>query len=284
MLELRDVLKNPRSATVDGSASQPSESPAVGRRMGRALQLLATVYAVVMLVVTLNVYTRNEQHPGLALFFVACTASFYIICYNALSFETALKRWLEQHYPALRQFSLAAAVVLATVPVGILYVLQPKAALKPNPAPSAKLQVATATLPTATTPPATIPTATTRVPATDVTNAGRISVLTDVRYWSSPSSTTVAIAVDENVQYEINRLAGPDRIYLDLRGSKLDGGLWGRKFPVNDSRLRAIRVAEHEGHVTRVTLETHHFSEYSVTPEPQSHRLLIELRSLPGQS
>ncbi len=279
MMELRDFLKDPHPTVADRSGSKRSEGPASGGRLGRVFQLLAMVYAVAMLVITVDVYTRNEQHPGWALFFIACTASFYIICYNALSIEKALKLWLEQHYPALRQLSIVAAVVLATVPVGIPYLLRSRAAWKPNSVPAAKLPLATTSNPRVT--PAIEPA---KVPATAVANPEHISVLTDVRYWSGPSATTVAIDVDENVHYEINRLAGPDRIYLDLRSSRLDSGLWGRKFPVNDARLRAIRVAEHEGPVTRVTLETQHFSDYSVIPEPHSHRLLIELRNPPGQS
>lgn len=242
--------------------------------MSRVLQLLSTVYAVAMLVITVGVYTRNEQHPGLALFFVSCLASFYIICYNALSIEETFKLWLERHYPSMRQLSLAVAVVLATVPIGVLYVMQPKNAVSPTSVQAAKESLVTAS------PAATAA----KDQAGESGGAEVIAVLTDIRHWSGPAATTVAIDVDEKVQYEVHRLSSPHRIYLDLRGSKLDRALWGRRFVMKDPRLRAIRVAEHEEHFTRVTLETDSFCDYTVTPQPNAHGLLIELRNWPGQS
>jgi AMIN domain-containing protein len=277
MAEVRDFPTEAHCATVDYRRPKLGKDPRAGGRVNRVFQLLTSVYAVAMLVITLRVYTRGQQHPGFALFFVACTASFYIICYNALSIEADFKLWLELHYPALRQFSIGVAIVLATAPVGILYLVKPVDAAKPTPPQTAKALVAASS-------PAGGPTV---VQAANVGNSGHvilassngIVVLKDIRYSSGPSSTTVAIDVDENVHYQINRLTEPYRIYLDLPGSKLDRALSGRKFQVNDSLLRAIRVAEHQGAVTRIALETHHFSDYRVTPEPNSHRLLIELRN-----
>lgn len=242
--------------------------------MRRIFQLFASIYAVAMLVITVRAYARAEQPPGLGLFFVACTASFYIICYSVLSIEGAFKRWLEQHYPAFRNFSFALAAVLASIPVGLLYLLQPVSAAKPGPSPTTSLPVATAALPTV---------AQEIRPQNDGVST-HPTVLTNIRYWSSPTSTTVAIDLDEPVQYEMHRLAAPDRIYLDLRTTQLAPPLSGRRFRVQDARLRTIRVAEHEAHRTRITLETNRLCDFSVTPRPNSHGFLIELRIPPDES
>ncbi len=264
MAELKEFPKGARYATTLGTDSKLTRVPA-NYRTGRLFQFVATVYAVTMLAVTVGYYTRSDEHPGVVLFFVACLASFFIICYNALSIETLFPTRLERHYPALRQVAIAAAVVLAASPMAIFYVRQARRVLASSSSQSATRTPAAVTAPVAAGPK-------------------RVGVLRDIRYLSGPNSTTVAIELDEKVQYEINRLTAPDRIYLDLRGSKLDPRLAEKKFQIRDSLLRAIRVAEHEGNVTRVTLETYHFSEYSLIPVPNSHRLLIELHGAPGQN
>jgi AMIN domain-containing protein len=44
--------------------------------------------------------------------------------------------------------------------------------------------------------------------------------VTGIRHWAAVDSNTVLIEVEDQVQYEAHRLAGPDRIYLDLRNTK----------------------------------------------------------------
>ncbi len=272
MAELREFPKEARYATTLGTNSKLTRAPA-GDRGSRVFPFLATVYAVTMLVITVGYYTRSDEHPGVVLFFVACLASFFIICYNALSIETLFQTRLERHYPAFRQFSIAVAVVLAASPMAIFYLRQARHVAAPGSSQNVT-----------TTPGAMSTTVAAPKVAALAASSGRVGVLRDIRYLSGPNSTTVAIELDEKVQYEINRLTAPDRIYLDLRGSKLDPRLAGKKFQIRDSLLRTIRVAEHEGNVTRVTLETHRFLEYSLIPVPNSHRLLIELRVAAGQS
>ncbi len=256
--------------------TQKLKAPATeSARMRRVFQLLSSLYAVAMLVITVRAYVRAEEPPGLAVFFVACTACFYIICYHALSVEGTFKQWLEQHYPAFRRLSIALAVVLASIPVGVLYLMQPRAAAKPAPSPAATLPVAAASLPEIRQEPRA-------QRAADGSSAP--AVLRGIRYRSGPASTTVTIDLDEAVQYEMHRLPAPDRIYLDLGATQLAPPLSGQRFQVHDALLRTIRVAEHEAHRTRITLETNHLCDYSITPIPHSHGLLIELHNTPGES
>jgi hypothetical protein len=273
MLGQEDLRTNPNLVARNTREVKLLENLRPGGRMSHVFQLLATAYAVGMLVVSVHVYTTHKEHPGMALFFVACTASFYIICYNALVFEDTFRLWLEQHHPALRNFSFAAAMVLTAIPAGILF-LMPRVDL------SNSSSSRTAKVLAETSNPANAP----GIQAPNPGPTSQIRVLKDIRYWAGATSTTVSIDLDDDIRYEINRLTGPDRIYLDMPGSKLDPALAGRRIQVENSLLRAIRVAEHEAHWTRVTLETKSFCAYSVTPIPNSHRLLIELWNWPGQS
>jgi hypothetical protein len=263
VLEISEWPKKTTSAnTVNREANQ---SKLTG--VGLVFQLLATVYAVIALVITLRSYFSTQQHPGFTWLFIVCSASFYIVVYNALSVEQAIKLWFYSHYPAFHGLSIVVAVVLAALPFGALHLVRLDTA---NPSPS----MAVAAPSPFVSPIAVSPVYSRERPAEAV---HPIRVLSDVQYQSGLSTTTVTIVVDENVEYEINRLTNPDRIYLDFRGSKIDGPLLKHGFQVTDPILRAIRIAEHKGNVSRVTLETNRFCDYLLTTIANSHKLQIEL-------
>ena len=243
--------------------------------IGVIFQLLVTAYAVFVLVITLRRYTNTKGYVGLTSFFIGCTAIFYIVFYNALSIEQAFKRWIDRHYPTLRWLSIVLALVLATVPIGTLYLMPSEGAKLSRSAP-VQSTPAIAPTPTATVPK--IEAVKVAAPETVSEMPASILVLRDVRYQSGASSTRVTVDIDGRVQYEINRLANPDRIYLDFRRVKLDRGLWSKRFQVTDSALRAIRIAEHEGNVTRLTLETKHFCDYFLSTVGEFHKLQLELK------
>jgi len=45
--------------------------------------------------------------------------------------------------------------------------------------------------------------------------------VTGIRHWTSADSSTVVLDLEDQVQYEAHRLAGPDRIYFDLHDTQL---------------------------------------------------------------
>ena len=99
-----------------------------------------------------------------------------------------------------------------------------------------------------------------------------------IRHWSSADSSTVAIDLQEQVQYEAHRLSNPERIYFDLRDTTLAGGIPGN-MEVGDALLSRIRVAQPTADLTRVVLETKNNPNFSVKLENNPYRLLIEIRS-----
>jgi N-acetylmuramoyl-L-alanine amidase len=68
--------------------------------------------------------------------------------------------------------------------------------------------------------------------------------ITGVRHWSTPDYTRVAIDIEQEVKFESQRIAKPDRIFFDLHGTKLASTLVGKTFDVDDGFLKKIRVAE----------------------------------------
>ena len=109
----------------------------------------------------------------------------------------------------------------------------------------------------------------------------KLSVLpqvTGIRHWSSAASSTVAIDLKDQVQYEAHRLSKPERIYFDLHDTALAPGLFGKTIEVGDALLARIRIAQPMPGVTRVVLETKGSSNFSVSLESNPYRLLVEVR------
>ncbi len=104
--------------------------------------------------------------------------------------------------------------------------------------------------------------------------------VTGIRHWSDADSSTVVIDLQDQVSYEEHRLAQPDRIYFDLRGTVLARELTGKTIEVGDELLSRIRVAQPSTGITRVVLETKGTSNFSVNFEPNPARLVVEIRSL----
>jgi N-acetylmuramoyl-L-alanine amidase/putative methionine-R-sulfoxide reductase with GAF domain len=104
--------------------------------------------------------------------------------------------------------------------------------------------------------------------------------VTGIRHWSSADSSTVVLDLQDQVQYEAHRLAGPDRIYFDLRDTQLAPDLVGKSIEVGDTFVSRIRTAQPVAGVTRVVLQIKADSTFSVSLEPNPYRLVVEVRKV----
>jgi N-acetylmuramoyl-L-alanine amidase len=118
-------------------------------------------------------------------------------------------------------------------------------------------------------------------PAESVTAASdRRSALprvTGVRHWSTPDYTRVAIDVEQEVKFGSQRISHPDRIFFDLRDTKLASTLVGKTFDVDDGFLKKIRVAEFQPGRTRIVLEVDDLASYDAFLLPDPYRLIIDV-------
>jgi N-acetylmuramoyl-L-alanine amidase len=107
---------------------------------------------------------------------------------------------------------------------------------------------------------------------------GTKPLVTGVRHWSTPDYTRIAIDLEDEVQYESGRIPNPDRIYFDLKGTRLSSVLKGKTFDVDDGFLKKIRVAQFAPGMTRVVLEVgDDVGEYSAFLLPNPYRLVIDI-------
>src|ERR1700704_5796677 len=101
--------------------------------------------------------------------------------------------------------------------------------------------------------------------------------VTGVRHWSTPDYTRVAIDVEQEVKFGSQRISHPDRIFFDLRDTKLASTLVGKTFDVDDGFLKKIRVEEFQPGRTRIVLEVDDLARYDAFLLPDPYRLIIDV-------
>ncbi len=106
--------------------------------------------------------------------------------------------------------------------------------------------------------------------------------VTGVRHWSTPDYTRVAIDVEQEVKFGSQRISNPDRIFFDLRDTKLASTLVGKTFDVDDGFLKKIRVAEFQPGRTRIVLEVDDLASYDAFLLPDPYRLIIDIHGKDG--
>ena len=105
----------------------------------------------------------------------------------------------------------------------------------------------------------------------------RLPRITGIRHWSTPDYTRVAIDLEQEAKFESQRIANPDRIFFDLRDTRLASTLVGKTFDVDDGFLKRIRVAQFEPGRSRIVLEVDDLSDYSAFLLPNPARLIIDI-------
>jgi len=107
--------------------------------------------------------------------------------------------------------------------------------------------------------------------------SSRLPRVTGIRHWSTPDYTRVAIDLESNVKFFSQRIDNPDRIFFDLRDTKLASTLVGKSFDVDDGFLKKVRVAQFQPGRTRVVLEVDDLSDYDAFLLPDPYRLIIDI-------
>ena len=108
--------------------------------------------------------------------------------------------------------------------------------------------------------------------------------VTAIRHWSTPDYTRVAIDVEGEVKFGSQRISNPDRIFFDLRDTKLASTLVGKSFDVDDGFLKKIRVAQFQPGRTRVVLEVDNLSDYDAFLLPNPYRIIIDIHGKDGKT
>jgi N-acetylmuramoyl-L-alanine amidase len=100
----------------------------------------------------------------------------------------------------------------------------------------------------------------------------------DLRSWSGDSSTRVVIDVERKVELKSDVAKDPDRLWVDLLGTRLHPNLARRVFPVGDGLLEQVRIAQNRDDVVRVVLDFKDVWEHQVFYLDDPTRLVIDVQ------
>lgn len=98
----------------------------------------------------------------------------------------------------------------------------------------------------------------------------------DVRHWSYPDYTRVVLELSGPARFTKNRLSGPPRLYLDLKGSLLGEGL-GTDLKVSDGILRRVRASQFDRDTVRVVLDLGKSDSFEVFRLDDPARIVIDV-------
>ena len=97
-----------------------------------------------------------------------------------------------------------------------------------------------------------------------------------LRSWSGETSTRVVIGLERQVAYRRDRIQNPDRLWIDLEGTRLHPNLTDNTFPVGDG-LKQVRVGQYQPEVVRVVLDLKEVSDYKLFYLSGPPRLVIDV-------
>jgi N-acetylmuramoyl-L-alanine amidase len=103
----------------------------------------------------------------------------------------------------------------------------------------------------------------------------------NLRFWSGESSTRIVIDVEKEVPFRYDRISDPERLWIDLIGTRLHPNLSHQSFPVGDGLLEQIRLAQNRDSAVRVVLDFKDVREHSIFYLHDPLRLVVDVRGAP---
>ena len=103
----------------------------------------------------------------------------------------------------------------------------------------------------------------------------------DLRFWSGKTSTRVVLDLESKVELESDRVGNPERLWIDLVGTRLHPNLEKRLFPVGDGLLERIRIAQNRPNAVRVVLDFKGSWQHSVFYLDAPPRLVVDIKGKP---
>jgi N-acetylmuramoyl-L-alanine amidase len=105
-----------------------------------------------------------------------------------------------------------------------------------------------------------------------------LATIKDIRRTVLPDAVRVIIELDSEVPFHQERISDPDRVFVDLSGTRPAPGFGDRtiRFEVDADVVRQVRLGRHPNNTTRIVLDTAGVSSYSVYPLYGPFRIVID--------
>lgn len=107
-------------------------------------------------------------------------------------------------------------------------------------------------------------------------HAGTAIDVTDIKYWSYPDYTRVVITLSDTAEFTKNRLSNPDRLYFDIKKSKIKTEL-KTNVSVGNEMLKQIRAGQYSADTVRVVLDLEKIKDYKIVSLEDPVRIIIDI-------
>jgi N-acetylmuramoyl-L-alanine amidase len=106
--------------------------------------------------------------------------------------------------------------------------------------------------------------------------AARPADVTDIRYWSYPGYTRVVISLTDQVEFSQKRLSGPDRLYFDLKNSRINAEI-KKTISVSNEMLKSVRASQFDSSTVRVVLDLEKITDFKIVSLEDPVRVVIDI-------
>ncbi len=113
-------------------------------------------------------------------------------------------------------------------------------------------------------------------------SGGGMPDVTGIQVSSTQSDARIVVMLDNAVRYDSARISGPERIYFDLHGARLDSSVPQKMVPAGDGLLKWVRAAQNTDDVVRLVLDADKAKDYSAQLLSDPYRLVINVSAQAG--
>jgi N-acetylmuramoyl-L-alanine amidase len=112
--------------------------------------------------------------------------------------------------------------------------------------------------------------------------AGVPALVTELRHWSNPDYTRIAITLDREAQFAFHRLPQnreqniPPRLYIDIDKAKIAPGV--NDIRIGDGLLKTARIGQYRPDTVRVVLDLDSMKDYKIFTFSEPFRIIIDAR------
>ena len=119
-------------------------------------------------------------------------------------------------------------------------------------------------------------------PAAPTKPSPSLAVIRDIRHTVLPDLVRVVVELDREVPFREERIADPDRVFLDLHGVRTTGALQVPQ-EFEEGFVKQIRLGQHPDDTVRVVLDVDGAARHSVFALYSPYRLVIDCERRPSQ-
>jgi len=106
--------------------------------------------------------------------------------------------------------------------------------------------------------------------------------LTEVRHWSTPDYTRIAVTLSHETPFEKHEIAKApgsgilSRIFFDVNGARLAPG--AKDLAIADGLLKSVRVAQYKPDTVRVVLDVDNIKDYKIFTFSDPFRIIVDVK------